>query len=143
MAKRLNNLCKRRTLYRQAVSVLTLLLLLGCDSQSDPAPGSDNLTVPPSVNAANLDPVLTPAVSELTTYYLEQVQTDFQTASQRIGVLATRIVELLATPSQTTLSAARSAWLQAHVSYEATALHRRFVESISTDEIELLLFELE
>ena len=143
MAKRLNNLCKRRTLYRQAVSVLTLLLLLGCDSQSDPAPGNANLTVPPSVNAANLDPVLTPAVSELTTYYLEQVQTDFQTASQRIGVLATRIVELLATPSQTTLSAARSAWLQAHVSYEATALHRRFVESIATDDIELRLIELE
>ena len=130
-------------LYRIVVTGLTLLVLLGCDSQPDATSGSQNLAVPTSVNSASLDPSLAPAVSELTTLYLEQVQSDFQNASQRINVLATRIVELLATPSQSSLSAARSAWLQAHVSYEATALHRRFVESIANDDIELRLFELE
>ncbi len=133
-----------RCLWRHVIACLIVSGLIACGDAGGPTVLETAAEVDmPAISRTVLPAELDDPVRELTQLYLRQIESDFAVAQRRLDTLADRIASLLDAPSQMTLSAARSAWLQAHVSYEITTLHRRFVESLGTDSAALSLLELE
>lgn len=128
--------------YRRGFLVgVVCLLIAGCDTP--PTTQQAETGEPDSATIAEFDPELAADILQLTTEYLEQIDTDFDAVSDSLSELQSDVTQFLEQPTSLSMDTARDAWLNAHSAYELTAIHRYFANRVLPDPQGLRLFQLQ
>ena len=120
------------------------LALTGCGESEEPGTPLEEETViialMPSIDA---NPQLAMRLRELVDVYLLQIEIDFDEVDSNLMGLGLLIDDFLAAPNTETMTAVRIAWLNAHSTYELTALHRYFAGLALPEPESLALFQIQ
>ena len=91
----------------------------------------------------SLGPEFTLPVRKLILAYLQQTEIDYAAVEIAVQTLQAEISEFIEQPDSNTLASLRESWLDAHSTYELTALHRYFVGLLLTEQDSLTLLQLQ
>lgn len=139
-----NPSARLRFLTRPLWALATCVLLLSCGSEEQSTTPTINDPVVPNRNSLSLiGPEFNAPTRELILGYLQQIEIDFTAVETTIKTLQSEIVNFIQQPNEIALLSLRDSWLDAHSTYELTALHRYFARLILTEQDALTLFQLE
>ena len=120
------------------------LALIRCGDREEPGIPLEEETVEIVVmTSIDANPQVAMQLRKLVDVYLLQIQIDFDVVDSNLMGLGLLIDDFLASPNTETMTAARIAWLNAHSSYELTALHRYFARLVLPEGESLALFQMQ
>lgn len=92
---------------------------------------------------SSINPEFDAPTRELILGYLQQIEIDFAAVEIAINALQSKIADFIEQPNAISLASTRDSWINAHTTYELTALHRYFASLILTEQDALTLFQLQ
>ncbi len=136
------------TTFRKQTSLRIFLacfcaILSSCDSETAPVAVNDSIPAVTQNTVQEFKPELTASIQQLSAAYLQQIDVDFDAVSDALSALQTGVSDFLDNPTEASLDSARDAWLNAHIAYELTALHRYFAIRVLPDPQGLQLFQMQ
>ena len=133
--------CLKR-FYRHLNLVACCLALIGCDQSEEPVtPLEVDKVAIVVTQSMDMNPQLAMVLRELVDVYLQQIGIDFNEVDSNLNRLQLEIDYFLTSPNTETMTAVRVAWLNAHSTYELTALHRYFARLALPEQESLALFQ--
>lgn len=120
------------------------VLLFTCSDEEQNATPTVSDPILSNLSSINsIAPEFSLPTRELILGYLQQTEIDYAAVEAALQSLQTEISDFIEQPNSTTLASLRESWLDAHSTYELTALHRYFARLILAEQDALALFQLQ
>ena len=120
----------------------SILLLWSCENKEFPSDNSRFSRPEIDNNQTALGPIFDEAVRKVIAGYMDQAQLDQEVVESRLEELGEQISGFLENPTPSSMATVRKSWLDTHLAFEFTTLHRHFLTRLTKDE-DLNLHRLE